>query len=185
VRQLLAVSACTIAATAGVVAIAHPRAGDAQSPAPLGAPARFDSLPAGWHRYDSGVVRLGRRGGVSETGATSWDFDRSNRHGPAGDLPPRGILVWVLLLRHSCGAVAANPAYPPLRTPLRLPRAPTGTLEGRPHVPEYRILGARGRDYYVEARVDINERSPSAKLRRRAQRALSALRLPDWPASCR
>jgi hypothetical protein len=186
VRHAAAVTALAIAVTSSVAAIGHsrPEPDDGHGPARadrLAPPARFDPLPAGWRQYGSGVVRLRGRGGESETFATSWDLDRANRHGPAGDLPRGGILVSVLLLRR---CVAPGPDHPPLGSRLRLPRVAAGTLEGMPHVPEYRIFGARDRDYYADVRVDINARRPSARLRREAQHALSVLRLPHWPAHC-
>jgi hypothetical protein len=134
------------------------------------------------------------RGAVSEAIATSWRFDRSSRRGPAGDMPPGGIMVQVLLIRRAAGGERSPglyreapqlDAYPRIRRlPLRMPETPAGTLEGYDGVREYRIFGALRRDYHVEVRIDINAASPDQELRGQAQKALNALRFPDWPNAC-
>jgi len=161
----------------------------------FGRPAVFRALPAGWHQYNDRGVSLGRRGGVSDTVVTSWAFDRSNRDGPATDLPRGEALISVLLLRRAeggrsspslCRGVKPLAGYPRLRRlPLRLPQIASGTLEGRPAVAEYRILGRVARGYYLEVRVDVNAPILSRALRRKLQGALSALDLPEWPQYCR
>jgi len=157
-------------------------------------PASFRSLPAGWRQFDDGGVLLNRRGGVSETFATSWAFDRSARRGPAGDIPPGGVIVSVLLLRRAeggraapelCRGLAPRPAYPRIRdSALRMPDAPVGTLEGDEAVAGYRIRGTVRNDYHVEIRIDVKDSDPDRELIQRAQDALKELRLPNWPNRC-
>jgi hypothetical protein len=170
----------------------RPLPGACQTPT-VARPASFESLPAGWRQFADSGTTLGRRGDISETFVTSWHY-RSHPHGPAGDLPPGGVLITVLLIRRAaggrpapalCRGVPRSPEYPQIqRLPLRLPTTPATTLEGYERVPEYRIFGAIRHDYHVEVRVDINQQNPGRSLLRRAQRVLNRLRLPDWPNRC-
>jgi hypothetical protein len=163
-------------------------------PITLAPPATFDQLPAGWRQFNDRGAILNARGGVSETFATSWRYEQSNPHGPAGDMPPGGILVSVLLIRRAaggrpspelCRGAPRLPSSPPIRRlPLRLPTTPATTLEGYDQVPEYRIFGAIRNDYHVEVRIDINHQDPPPTLRHQAQAVLDQLRFPDWPNRC-
>lgn len=84
-----------------------------------------------------------------------------------------------------CRGVFPDAAYPQIkRFPLQMPKAPSGALEGYPAIAEYRIRGTVRNDYQIELRVDIRDPNPDRELRQRAQRALTQLRLPDWPNRC-
>lgn len=177
----------------GQSASAKSRGGE-QRPARFAPPARFGPLPAGWRQFNNGGAMVTSRGATAESFATSWRFDQSSRRGPAGDMPPGGIIVHVMLIRRAAGgrpSAGLCRGAPPLaqyprirRLPLRIPDSPAGTLEGYDGVPEYQIFGSVRNDYHVEVRVDINAPSPSRKLLRQAQQALNVLRLPDWPNHC-
>jgi hypothetical protein len=153
------------------------------------APASFATLPAGWHSFDGEPVRLTRRGAASQTFATSWDYQPS-AHGPAGDIPDKGAMISVLLLRRAhggrpaaslCARVPRSRAWPPLgHRPLRIAAMSRGTLEGRPDVTEYRTLASHGHDYRIDVRVDLAPRADRAD----AAHALAALQLPRWGRHC-
>lgn len=157
-------------------------------------PAVFASLPVGWQQFTDGGARLTSRGGISEAFATSWRCKQSSPHGPAGDMPPGGIIVDVLLIRRAvggrrsaalCRGVGPYPRYPHIRRrPLRLIDAAVGVLEGYPHVPEYRLFRTVREEYNVELRVAVNRASPDRALLREAQTVLDRLQLPHWPTRC-
>lgn len=110
---------------------------------------------------------------------TSWDGDRANPHGPAGDLPPGGILVSALLIR-ARPDFQTRAGYPRIRKlPLRLPATTDSVLEGYDHVPEFRVFGS-GRRYILEVRASINRPRPTRGMLRRAQAVVDRLRIPGW-----
>jgi hypothetical protein len=112
----------------------------------------------------------------AEAIVTSWRFDRSNPRGPAGDMPPGGIMVSALLLRARPDEDTRSD-YPPIRRlPLRLPRQTDDFLEGAPEVREYRVFGS-GRRFVLEVRAAVNGPRPRRALRR-AQAVVDNLRLP-------
>ena len=142
---------------------------------------RFAWLPPGWRQLTDAPVSPGAPAGRSVT-ATSWPY-RPSPHGPAGALPPRGVLVSVLLLpdrRH----LPRDRAGGPLTPRLALPARPSGTLEGRPDVPEYR-LGAVCGTRRVDVRVDAAAGRLTTRRRAQVQRMLDALVLPAAPGGCR
>lgn len=160
----------------------------------LAPPATFASLPPGWRQFDDGGARLTSRGGTSETFATSWRFERLSLHGPAGDLPPGGVVVTALLIRRAAGGRPSAglcrgdgpyPAYQRIRRrPLRLGNASIGELEGSERVAEYRLFRTVRDEYNVEIRVAINQASPGRAFLRTAQTVLGRLKLPHWPTHC-
>jgi hypothetical protein len=158
------------------------------------ASASFESLPSGWKAFRNADARLAENGAISETYATSWDFDPASGEGPASALPKGGAIVNVLLLRRSrgggadpslCAGVAPSRAYPPItRLPLRISDMTVGSLEGAAGVSEYRLLGTLHGDYRVEVRVEVNATRRDAPVLQSAQRALDELRLPRWGNRC-
>lgn len=143
-------------------------------PAPV---PRFGWLPPGWRQVAEAPLLPGVPAGGSVL-ATSWPY-RPTPHGPAGALPPGGLLVSVQLLRRPRGG---PPSTEPL-APLTLPERPTGALEGRPDVPEYRVFAVCGARR-VEVRVDVAARRLSRARRAQVQRMLDALVLPPPPSGC-
>jgi hypothetical protein len=112
---------------------------------------------------------------------TSWRFDRANRRGPAGDMPPGGTMVSALLLRARPDSDTRSD-YPLIRRlPLRLPSETDDYLEGAEQVPEYRVFGS-GRSFVLEVRVNINRTRPGRKMLARAQEVVDRLRFPGWIA---
>jgi hypothetical protein len=143
------------------------------------APVVFRPLPQGWHRAGSHVSWERGCPVQSEEIVTSWGVDRGNPIGPAGDMPPGGIMVSALLLRAHPDADTRSD-YPRIRRlPLRLPLTTTSILEGYEHVPEYRVF-ASGRRFVLEVRAAINRRRPGRGMLTRAQRVVDQLRLPSW-----
>jgi hypothetical protein len=165
-----------------------------RNPGRFAPPARFESLPAGWRQFNDGGAMLTARGAVSETIATSWRFERSSPRGPAGELPPGGVIVQVQLIRRAaggrrspglCRGALRVHSHPRIRhLPLERPSAPSGGLEGNDAVPEYRIFAALHNDYHVEVRIDINDETPGNGLLREAQTVLNRLHFPNWPNHC-
>jgi hypothetical protein len=120
---------------------------------------RFSVVPSGWS-----VPRPAW--GAQDGYALSWRY-RPNPRGWANSMPRNGIAVYVIVPDRT------RVRYPPLR--LRLPKWPSGTLEGAPHTPEYRIFG-RVRGHDVEIRVAIRRPRPTAAQLRVAQRVVSGIR---------
>jgi hypothetical protein len=117
----------------------------------------FAQLPHGWRAF---------QGPQGSAFATSWPY-RQDSHGPAGSLPPNGIIVQVFF------PPGAKTPYRPLK--LVIPKRPAALLEGTTDTPEYRIHGrVRGRN--VEVWVDIRNRHPTKAALRLAQRVVTAIR---------
>jgi hypothetical protein len=153
------------------------------------APAKFSSLPLGWHAFDDDVGALTRRGGETDSHALSWHY-RPGPGGWAAAMPRHGIAVQVLLLRRRPDGLRIDLCLhtphladsPPIRRlPLRLPHTTGSRLEGAPRVPEYRVFRRMGDMYNVDLRVDINDPHPTRSTLRVAQRVVSGLRFPVWP----
>lgn len=170
------------------------RAGTDVSGGELLPAATFERLPQGWRPVVEEDTLLTTRGAVSESVATSWDFDPATGTGPAGSLPDGGAIVNVMLLRRSsggepyegaCAGVTASSHYPSIeRLPLKLADMSVGELEGAPQVSEHRLRGAFDGDYYIEVRVDIRARAERQSLLREAQEVLDGLKLPRWGDRC-
>lgn len=156
-------------------------------------PARFDSLPQGWAQTNGGAAHLDRTGATTWTLATSWPYV-SDPVGPAHDVPPGELFIAVVLIRRATnGDRRSNLCERPPISPdvaalgpgdLSLANASHGHLEGRPDLPEYRLFGSVRDDYWLDLRVAVNSRRPTDELLRRAETAISALVLPDWPNRC-
>jgi hypothetical protein len=146
--------------------------------------ASFESLPPGWHQHGEPVQRIGPCRLVANTLAASWRADRAGPFGWAADMPRDAITITVSLIGPPPPRSGRRVPYPPVaRVPLELPAATESTLEGAPHVPEYRAFG-RTADYLVEVRAVINNRKPRRALLREAAGVVDRLRLPDWPKRC-
>jgi hypothetical protein len=147
------------------------------------------TLPHGWTTLSSAPYILRPRGTQAETILTSWRY-RASPFGPAGSIPPGGIMIGIRQLRSQVyGSANVNlchdtpnlPGYPTIAPPLNLPGTTTSTLEGSPHVMEFRIFG-RHRDYYdFEVRVDIDTRRPVTPSWQIADRVVRGLLFPAWP----
>jgi hypothetical protein len=159
---------------------------------PVAAPT-FSSLPAGWRSFTT-PGDLTPRGAQTGALAVSWPFRLATVGGPAGAMPRNAVLVTVSLFRLNAGGMHGSlcdttptlAGHPGLRAlPLRLPATTSATLEGTSW-PEYRIFGRLDGSYDFEVRVDIGARDPSPRLRRLAERVVSAIVLPRWPrpAAC-
>jgi hypothetical protein len=145
----------------------------------------FGSLPPGWHQFDEEVQRRGRCHTVANTLAANWRADRAGSHGWAADMPRDAIAITVSLIGPPRRDDPLRAVYPPIgEVPLRLPPTTVSTLEGLPHVPEYRVYG-RTPDYLVEVRAAINNPEPGSVLVEEARWVVRGLRLPDWPELCR
>ena len=138
---------------------------------------RFAWLPAGW-RQDSDAPAYPGAPAQGAILATSWRYHPAP-HGPAGALPAGGVIVSVRLLPRPSGAA-------PVETLPRLvlPARPDGELEGRPGVPEYRIVETCG-TRRLEVRVDVAAQRLDPARRAQVQRMLDALLLPPPPGGCR
>jgi hypothetical protein len=174
-------------ALAGLLALAgcsSDRAASPTRPRPEVQRGEFRSLPPGWHQFDEPVQRRGPCRVIVYSLAANFWADRAGSHGWAAAMPPDGIAVTVGLFGPVTPDDRRHAEYPPVEElPLELPRTTTTSLEGSPHVPEYRAFG-RTPDYLVEVRADINNPAPGAALLDEAQSAVSRLRLPDWPELC-
>jgi hypothetical protein len=147
------------------------------------------ALPTGWTILSSAPYILRPGGTQAETILTSWRYQPSP-FGPAGSIPPGGIMISIRLLRSQAyGSAHVNlcrdtpnvSGYPATALPLNLPDETTSTLEGSPSVQEFRILG-RYRNYYnFEVRVDIDTRRPVARSWKTADGVVRGLRFPAWP----
>jgi hypothetical protein len=82
-----------------------------------------------------------------------------------------------------CQATAKLPQFPQRTPPLTLARTTTATLDGAPHVKEFRVLGRYRNSYNFEVRVDIDTRRPIGPRWAEAETIVSRLRLPQWPTN--
>jgi hypothetical protein len=80
-----------------------------------------------------------------------------------------------------CDATYSTSQYPRRSAPLTLPRTTTATLEGAPHVQDFRVLGRYHDSSEFEVRVDIDTRRPVGPAWRAADLIVRGLRLPQWP----
>jgi hypothetical protein len=153
------------------------------------APAKFTSVPLGWHAFDDDVGALTRNGGETGSYALSWNYS-PRPGGWASVMPRRGIAVQMLLLRRRPDGLRINLCLhtphlrdsPPIRRlPLRLPATTGSRLEGAPRVLEYRVFGRIGDMYNVDLRVDVNDPHPTRSMLRAARQVVSGLRFPVWP----
>jgi hypothetical protein len=161
------------------------------SPPTDGAPSAAPGLlPGGWSVLRSDPQRLSPRGTQAETTLTSWDY-RSAPDGPAGSLPPGGIIINVALLRSQvpaagsanlCRSAPTAADYPPRSLPLRLPQSTRFMLEGAAAAKEFRVFGSyQHHNYNFEVRVDIDTRRPLGPSWAVAQRVVAGLQFPTWP----
>ncbi len=154
---------------------------------PVGLPA----LPAGWTVVSDSSQRLGPSSSTNvQTLVTSWRY-RPTYAGPASVIPPGGVIIDVTLSRDQeyrgrhvnlCRTTARLPQFPARTPPLTLPSTTTATLDGAPHVKEFRVLGRYRDSYNFEVRVDIDTRRPVRPRWARAETIIRELRFPRWPA---
>ena len=147
------------------------------------------ALPHGWTSLSSAPYILRPGGTQAETILTSWRYQPSP-FGPAGSIPPGGIMISIRLLRSQadgsahvnlCHDTPDQSAYPAMAPPLNLPGETTSTLEGSPGVKEFRILGGYRNYYDFEVRVDIDTRAAVAGSWKTADGVVRGLRFPAWP----
>ncbi|MDE3132375.1 MAG: hypothetical protein KGL16_14585 [Acidobacteriota bacterium] len=149
-------------------------------------------LPAGWTVVVNNSQRLKPDNNTNvETLITSWRY-RPTYNGPASVIPPGGIMIDVTLSRDQsygkrtvdlCETTASLPQFPPRTPPLTLPRTTTSTLEGQPHVKEFRVLGRYLDSYNFEIRVDIDTRRSVGPRWALAETITRGLGFPRWPMS--
>jgi hypothetical protein len=150
-------------------------------------PPSFGYLPKGWSTLSDALGVLSRTGTWAEAMALSWHYTPSET-GPAGSLPKNGVMIWVHLMRSGstrvnlCRTAPHFADYPPRTPPLRLPRTTSQTLEGYPHVKEYRVFGRYENYYNYEVRVDIAPAALSPRAFALAQRVVAGIRFPPWPS---
>lgn len=157
--------------------------------APTASPVTLPSLPAGWTVVADSPQDLRPTGTHVETLITSWRY-RPTEEGPASVIPPGGTMISVALSRNQayhahkidlCETTYTMADYPRRTPPLALPRTTTATLDGTPHVKEFRLFGRYRDSYNFEVRVDIDTRRPLGPAWRAAERIVHGLRLPQWP----
>lgn len=198
-------TACLLALTTGSPPIERSlepmnRSGQ-QSPESLGdadgvmyaQPAHMRDLPAGWTQYDSGPQPVTRTPGAKTwTTITSFPYSQDN-FGPARSLPGGEFIVQVALLRSQihgsengdlCAGVLASDDYPQIDLNNLVLADADEVDPGITGLPEYRLEGAYGDEYYVDIRVIVESLPTSQALVGRAERALTRLELPDWPDMC-
>ena len=179
------VAALTFAAALVAPAFAAPAA-------TIVAPLALPKLPADWTAWSSRPVLLTPHGTEAETILTSWGYRFSAPGpGPGNAIPPGGSMIDIMLLRTQayrshrvdlCSTTPVWPGHPRLTPPLTLAKTTTATFEGAPRVKEFRVFG-RYRNYYnLEVRVDIDTRRPVLPRWSVAEKVVSGLRLPTWPA---
>jgi hypothetical protein len=157
------------------------------SPAVL-ATVTVPSLPTGWTVLTSGPYVLRPDGTHAYTIITSWRY-RSSPEGPASEIPPGGILISVALLRgqtigariNLCETAPTLSGYPRRTPPLTLPKTTTDTLDGAPHVKEFRVFGRYRNFYNFEVRADIDTRRQLGPRWSAAETVVRGLRFPAWP----
>lgn len=158
---------------------------------PLAAPVHLPRLPPGWTVVTASSQYLRSTGTHVQTLITSWHY-RPSEFGPASAIPPGGTMLSVALLRapgsqlrtvNLCETTAVEPGYPRRTPPLTLPRTTTDTLEGAPHIKEFRVFGRYRSSYDFEVRVDIDTRRPVGPRWHTAERIISGLSFPRWPAT--
>jgi hypothetical protein len=162
----------------------------AQQPAPpTASPVTLPALPAGWTVLTDSPQNLTPAGTHVETLIVSWHY-RTSAFGPASAIPPGGTMISVALSRSQayrarkvnlCETTAKYSEYPPRTFPLRLPNTTRDTLDGQPHVTEFRVFGRYRDSYNFELRVDIDTRRPVEPRRSAAQAIVHGLRFPKWP----
>jgi hypothetical protein len=158
--------------------------------APTARPVTLPTLPAGWTVVTASPQDLRPNASTDVvTLITSWHY-RPTEEGPASVIPPGGTMIGVTLSRwqayharkvNLCETTAKFPQYPLRAAPLTLPRTTTDTLDGQPHVTEFRVLGRYRNSYNFEVRVDIDTRRPLGPAWKAAERIVHELRLPQWP----
>lgn len=172
---------------------AVPAAADTAATRAAAPPAKFTHLPAGWRAFDRLGSFLDRRGADVNSYAMSWAY-KPNPHGWANQMPPNALAVQVILIRRDPAHPSANlcrtaprlSGYTTIqRLPLKLPKTTRASLEGRPSIPEYRVLAHLDNLYNIDVRVDINRAHPTPAMLQIAQRVVSGLRFPHWPLSAR
>jgi hypothetical protein len=155
-------------------------------------PVTLPTLPPGWTIVTDSAQSLQPTGSTNvETLLTSWHY-RPTEEGPASVIPPGGTMISVTLSRFQayharkvnlCETTAKFPQYPRRSAPLTLPRTTTDTLDGQPHVTEFRVLGRYRDSYNFEVRVDIDTRRPVGPSWSKAEIVVGGLRFPKWPTN--
>jgi hypothetical protein len=163
-----------------------------KSSPPVASPVVLPPLPAGWTLVaNSGQHLKSAKNTNVETLITSWRYHPTS-NGPASVIPPGGIMIGVTLSRDQrygarkldlCETTARLPQFPPRSLPLTLPRTTSDTLDGQPHVEEFRVLGRYRDSYNFEIRVDIDARRPIGPRWAQAETITRRLRLPRWPVA--
>src|SRR5437870_5027638 len=137
--------------------------------------ASFTGLPAGWHQSRQWCTTFSE--GTSDGNTDTWAATPGSVNNLLVRLLPPGIYIWVVLNRPS-----RRVAGRPLHLPLRLRDAVVIQQEGAPSLPEYRFQGRYQHRYEAIVGVDFGRSHPSRKDRRAAQRVLSGIVWPRWPA---
>jgi hypothetical protein len=170
---------------------AVPAAADTTATRAAVQPAKFTYLPAGWRAFDRLGSFLDRRGADVSSYAMSWAY-KPNPNGWANQMPPNAIAVQIILIRRDpthpladlCRTAPRLSGYTTIqRLPLKLPKTTRSSQEGRPTIPQYRVLAHFNKLYNVDVRVEINRTHPTPAMLRVAQRVVSGLRFPRWPLS--
>jgi hypothetical protein len=161
-----------------------------KSSPPVAAPVALPPLPAGWTVVAHSGRRLRSTSNTNvQTLITSWRY-HPTYNGPASVIPPGGIMFDVTLSRDQsygarkldlCETTARLSQFPPRSLPLTLPRTTSDTLDGQPHVKEFRVLGRYRDSYNFEVRVDIDTRRPIGPRWALAEAITRRLHFPRWP----
>jgi hypothetical protein len=182
--------AIAIGLSAPFAAPALARGHRAQQPArPTATPVTLPTLPARWTVVSDSPQNLTPAGTYVETLITSWHY-RPSEFGPASAIPAGGTMIIVRLSRtqayharkvNLCETTAKYSENPRRALPLSLPRITRDTLDGQPHVTEFRVFGRYRDSYNFELRVDIDTRRPLKPRWSVAQAIVHGLRFPQWP----
>lgn len=135
--------------------------------------ASFRALPSRWHQSRASSTPI--IGGEVPGNTDTWAATPRSVWNLVKPFPRNGIYIWVDLIRPKHRLTG-----PSLGLPLLLHKAKVIAQEGASRLPEYRIQGRYGHQYYVILGVDFGRASPPLRLRRIADRVLRQLVLPRW-----